>query len=162
MKHNTALAAQVAAWNRANREANRIALQLAEIFKPMVGKKVTCNGGNLTARAKALLPISDEWNTDGSLRVWQSCGSYALQFAVKACEQHDKGDGYCGSHYAETYISVGPLKDHVLESVNDPDTSRRTDYTEAEIIIKRQVVEETEKAFHDAEGALSPFKRHDW
>lgn len=160
MKHATALAAQVAAWNRVNAEANRLAVELARIFAPFVGKKVTCNGGSLTAKCKALVP-SDEWNTDGSLRVWQSCGSYALQFCVKACENQDCGD-YCGNRYAETYVSVGELKDHILRAVNEPCTTRRTDYTEAEVLKLREEVQRTEEAFHDAESALSPFKRYDW
>lgn len=161
MKHSTALAAQVAAWNRANAEANKLAVQLAEIFKPFIGKKVICNGGSLTKKASALVP-SDEWNKDGSLRVWQSCGSYKLCFMVKAREQHDKGEGYCGSHYAVTYVTVGELKEHDLVNVHTPCTDRRTDYTVAEILAKRKAVQKAEQAFHDARSALSPFKRNDW
>lgn len=158
MKHATALAAQVAAWNRVNAEANRLAVELARIFAPFVGKKVTCNGGSLTQRVKAALP---EFSCVPELHIWHPCSEYHIDYAVKVSELEDKGD-YCGSHYAETYVQVGKLKDHVLESLNEPYTDRRTDYTEAEIIAKRQALEKAEKAFHDAQSDLSPFKRFDW
>lgn len=33
---------------------------------------------------------------------------------------------------------------------------------EANLIAKRQALEKAEKAFHDAQSDLSPFKRFDW
>ncbi len=158
MKHKTALAAQVAAWNRANAEANKLSVQLAKIFKPFVGKKVTCNGGSLTQRVKTAVPV---FSCVPELHIWHSSSEYHIHYVVRTSELEDK-DGYGGAHYAETYVQVGTLKDHILEAVNEPCTNRRTDYTEAEIIAKREAVQKAEQAFHDAESDLSPFKRHNW
>ena len=160
MKHKTALAAQVAARNRANSEANKLAVQLAEVFRPMVGKKITCNGGGLTESAKKLLP---EFPRTPELNVWHSISTYTLCFAVKVVELEEKWE-YSGAHYAEAYVAVGTLakNSHDLESVNEPCTDRRTDYTEAGVLAARQAVDSAEKAFHDAQLALEPFKRHDW
>jgi len=157
MKHKTALAAQVAAWNRCNAEANKLAVLLAEVFKPFIGKKIICNGGSLTQRAQSAIP---ELSHVLELNIWHACSVYALHYMVRVCEHEDRGD-YCGSRYAETHVVIGQIKDRVLESVNTPCTDLRTDYTESEILAKREALQKAEAALRDAESALSPFKPYD-
>lgn len=161
MNNRSQLEAQVAAWNKVNARANELAVTLADAFRPLLGKKIIVNGGGLMEKYKHLCPPRQNAISEVGVDACHSNNLFSLHWHVKASERYFNARGDTFTCYAETSVSVGRIADHILTEVETPCTDRRTDYTADEVRRLREEVEAAEKAFHQAENALSPFTRYD-
>ena len=164
--YTSALAAKVAAVNLANSEAVKLHKLLSPIFAPLVGCKILKADGTLLESVKKLLP---ELPNTVSLSVYRVSDSYLLVWAVKASvgyqSAREVGTGYHSAIYSETFCYVGEIENgNVLKALVSFERTLggiRTDFTEAEVIEKRAVLEKAKRAVSEATGALYPFEEYD-
>jgi len=161
MVHSTPLAAKVAAQNEANRIANAMYLPATEALKPFIGQKVCKVDGGLLEKVKKVLPEASAHEGNHGQRPYYSTGhGYSLTLQIRICEEAKRRNGEQGSYYSEAVLYVADLRDGVLIKLYDPNT-RRTDYTEAEIIEARKAHEAAKTAVREAASKLVWFGEYD-
>lgn len=139
----------VKAVNRANKWANELHETLHTVLVPFVGKKILRVDGAFTANVKAVVPSLPYDNTRSTY--WGNT-KYSVYLHVKVCEAVPPGT--CVYH--DTAIHLGELRDDVLVSVSSP-TTRRTEWTVAEVLSKRDAYRQAKQSLDDCESALYPF-----
>lgn len=148
--HASALAAKVAAFNRAHTEVNRLAPLYRAAVAPFFGKKVTTAQGDYTAAIRKVFPVVGEGVQVHSPH--KGC------FVVKTCEHY--GDHACV--YAEPYFYAFTLdREGNAQPLAHEWEPLRTDYTEEKVIELRKVAETAREAARAAESALAPFGEYD-
>ncbi len=153
------LTARVNAVNRANDYANKLWPQLAEVFRPLVGKKIYKADGTLLEKYVKLLPEFEQGN---SLHVYRNAyGEYSLSWVVKTCEtvQVVEGD-YSHAYYHETSLYVGSVRDGVLIEIGEQ-PKFRTDYSAADIEAKRAAYKAAKDLADFTMGQLHPFGEYE-
>lgn len=161
--HKTILAARIAATNSANAEANRLKPLLLVALAPFVGQKVAINGGGLVAKAKAaveavLPPYSH------AIHTYKLVSQYSVAYIVKSCANYDDGRGHFCAVYHEAAVYVGELSGHTLEKlchITEAIPPLKCDYTEAEIIARREAYKAAKKVADAAQSALGHFGEFD-
>ena len=149
-----ALAAKVAAFNSAHKEANRLVPLVLAALAPFVGQKVMKATGGMMQKVKEALP---EMPNTVPLSIWlRDSHGYSLILNVKACQSY--GDHFCT--YAEACPYVAELKDGILSKLYDF-TPYRTDFTAGEVLEKRETLAKAKQAARDAESALYPFGEYE-
>jgi len=149
------LSTRVRGVNLANKTANEIWPRLVEAFKPFVGYRILTKPGNLVAKCeKAVKKLDLPCNV--VVRVYWRRSEHTLTFCVTTCV--DEGGR---AFYYDAMLNIGDIRDGVLEKLHDLNGYFRTDYTEEEILRKREVFEAAKRAAGEAEGALYPFGEYD-
>lgn len=150
MKHTTALAARVAAFNRAHAEVNRLAPLYRAAVAPFIGRKVITAAGDYTAAIRKVFPAADP-----SVQVYSP---HKGCFVVKTCEPY--GDHTCV--YAESYFYAFTVAhDGTAEPLAHPFEPLRTDYTVDSVTAARKAAEAAREAARQAENACGPFGMYD-
>lgn len=139
----------VKAVNRANKWANELNETLHKLLVPFIGKKVVRADGILTANVKAVLPVFI--NTYDESACWSNT-EYSIGLRIRLREYSPQRE--CINHDESIYL--GELRDQVLVRVLKP-TIRRTDWTVAEVLGKRDAYQKARQALDDCEAALYPF-----
>lgn len=160
MTHPNQLAAKVAARNKAHAYAREIYPILAEYFRPFVGQKILKADGTLLKKIADGLPVLPD--SSHLHQVYQTTGhGYSLSWVIRACESFkDDSRGYQSCDYYDRYCYVGDLRDGVLKAISNP-PEYRTDYTEEEVLSKREAYRAAKKAFDEAQSALGDFGEYD-
>ncbi len=155
MNHPNALAAKVAAVNRANTEANRLFPILAAALAPFVGQKVLRADNTLTEKVRKVIAPLYPAQTPGLQVFADTGGGYSLRVNVKTFESVAGGGG-CSYH--ETGLHLGSISGGILAPWNgSTQEARRTDYSAAEVARLREVAETAREAARQAENACFPF-----
>ncbi len=149
MKHTTALAARVAAFNRANAEINRLAPLYRAAVAPFIGRKVITAAGEYTAAIRKVFPAHPSVNVYSPHK---GC------FTVKVCEAY--GDHSCV--YAEPYFYAFTVAhDGTAEALTHPFEPLETAFTVDGVTAARKAAEDARKAARQAENACGPFGLYD-
>lgn len=164
--HSSALAAKVAAVNRAHQMARELYPALVNAFKPFHGCKAIKTNGDLLASVEKTLPKLPGWgDTENRACVFRSrSSSYSLAYTVKASENYTREHGGESCQYHEVTLYVCDLDGQTAKPVTGGGewvVNARTDYTEAEVNQLRKTAEEARKAAQDAESACHPFGLYD-
>lgn len=149
--HSTSLAAKVAAFNRANTEANRLAPLYRAAMQQFIGLRVTTASGEYLAKVSKVFPVA----SDGV----QVFSPHKGCFVVKTCERYAEHSCI----YAEAYFyafSIGP--DGTANEPQSEFSPLRTDYTSEEITRLRAIAEQAREAARQAENACAPFGEYDF
>jgi len=156
-----ALAARVAAANRANYAVMEYARYVAGRLKPFLNQKVlkqTSWGTALTKKADEA--IGDAITPSGSGEHF-SISTQGHWITVR-CRVDRHYEEYRHSSW-EAYSTVGKTGGtDTLQALETEPAKLRIDYSEAEIRGKRQVVAGLEKQLHHAKSALEGFGEHDY
>ena len=150
MREN-ALKAKVKAVNRCHEEAMKLYDRLVEVFRPLVGHKITKVDGSLLAKVAKLLP---KFPLCSGHSVYRGGSDHTLGWCVKTCEAIE--DGNC--LYYEIGVYLGNMSNGVLNNIMDR-PMLRTDYTASQIRAKRKTFKEARKAMEVAEAVLWPFHK---
>jgi len=155
MSRQAQLEARVRARNRVNTYANQWYTILAEKVRPFVGKKIlNVNGGLLKKYADQLPELP--YLSPGP-HIYSCHTNYQLRWAAKTSEQV-----VCECHclYEEESFSVAEMELDVVIKICEP-YIRRTDYTAAEVIEKREAYKKAKALSDEAYSALRPFGEFD-
>lgn len=165
MNHANALAAKVAAVNRANAEARRLYPLLVAAFAPYYGQKVIKVNGDVLASVEKTLPPLPGWgDTANRLCVYRNrVSSYALSYVVKVSEN------YAGPHGDQCVYHEVTIYPCDLDGPNAKAPSgggewvltARTDWTAEEVSALRVTAAKAREAARNAESALQPFGEYD-
>lgn len=163
MKHESPLAARVAAYNKVNAEANRMYPILRAFFEQFVGKKIAISGG-MIKQIRDTLPKVGEGFT-----MHRASDCYSLRYTIYRDEYFEKSGGYGSSYRAEASLYIGEYNRvsgsfHAgcdLEKLLDCFEPLRTDYTVEEILQARQNFKIASDAKSAAERALYPFGEYE-
>ncbi len=148
MNHKTALAARVAAFNKAHAEINRIAPLYRAALAPFIGQHITTAQGEYLAKVKKTFPASP-------LQVFSP---HKGCFVVKVCEPY--GDHTCV--YAEPYFYACTVSHNGnAEALSHEFEPLRTDYTVESVQDAREAAEVAREAARQAENACAPFGQYD-
>jgi hypothetical protein len=147
---STNLPAQIRAVNNAHNYANQLFPILREVFAPLVGTKILKATGELTEKVKKNIPVLPN---SVPLLVYRHTSEYSLVYYVKTCEHIPE----FSCVYHEVPVFIGDLRDGILVKLNDNFQNYRSDFTEKEILEKRENFREAEKKFNEARSALYPF-----
>lgn len=143
--------AAVDAVNKVNRAANELSAAAAEALKPMIGKQVLKASGQLTERAKKLLPAELACGCQWWSEVMNSRATIWLTVRGHVT----RGDR---AEYHKTSVVPGKCDPQTgkLVSLDAPEV-RRTDYTVEEVQAKQKAIEDAREALRDAQSAVRPF-----
>jgi hypothetical protein len=140
------LQAKVKAVNTANEYANQVYNTLSNLFSDFIGQKIVKLNRDILN--KIVLPI---FPCTPDLHVFRRHAAYSLAWTVKTCELYEHS---CVYH--EVTVYVGQLNGQVLEKICEW-TPLRTDYTEKEIIQKREAYKEAKEIADKMKDQLYPF-----
>ena len=147
------LAAKVKAINKAHKYANELWPTLAEMFRPLVGERITKVDGTLFAKIVKDFP---KFTNTHDLQVYRHGSNYSLAWTVKTSEM-DSLNTCC---YYETTLYVGDIDNGVLTKMSEPYTAR-TDWTSEEVVALRLDYKEKKKLADNALSALCNFGEYD-
>ena len=148
-------AAKVKAVNRVHKAAMEWHPKLTEIWKPLVGEKITkVDGYNFLAKYAKLMPeLPNSMGADG-IQLYRLTSEYSLGWCVKACEQC-LGTEHC--LYYEITIYIGEMSGGRLTELTKNPPDYRADYTEEWLIARRAEFKSAAKALDNARSNLWPF-----
>ena len=148
------LAAKIAARNRCNKAANELYPRLAEIFRPMVGKKVVKVDGDLVygCRTNDLRSVLDV----PGCHVYRYCSVYSLMWCVK-CSENIVGQSGCV--YQEASVYVASLSGQICEKI-DEWTDLKTDYNLDDLVAKIDAAELAREEYDRVKGLTFPFSEY--
>lgn len=153
---NTKLQARITGRNKVNSEVNRLTPLIQEAMKPFLGKKILLSNGRPTAKVEAI--ISQVLKTD--LQTYFIHSGYFFTYGIRAVE-NSFNDGHNGCFYAEGVIYIGRLEYGVLKEFYIENPTRRTDYTEKEILDARIEVGKLKELLESAQSNLVGFDEYD-
>lgn len=111
--------------------------------------------GGLFAKVQKILPeMINIWTWEMS--IYRYVSKYSLAWVVKTCEKY-------GGHsciYHETVVTMGNLRDGILTELSAP-FQARTDYTEEDILFKREAYTKAKNLADEARNQLYPFGEYD-
>jgi hypothetical protein len=151
------LEARVDGVNEAHAYANELYPKLAAVFKPLVGKPVEKVTGGLFEKYKKLLP---ELPSTVPIHVYKNSSNYTLSWVVKSCKTVTQPDGYGHAYYYEATVYIGDLQNGVLTQLYDP-PNFKTDFSAADIAVKRVVYKKAQEIADKAKSDLFPFGEYD-
>lgn len=158
--HATQLAAKVAARNKLNLVLRGFVPAVHTAIAPFVGKKVAITDNALAKKFKEALP-----SLKGNAAVhvaYFSASDYTLSVNVKVSETFMSRNNNEIAVYADSRLSVGNLKDSILENVIEFDTNyHRIDFTEAEVEEQRRLLDFYTEKTREYEFKLAHFGRYD-
>jgi hypothetical protein len=155
-----ALAAKVAATNRANHAIVLLQRYVAQRLAPFIGQKVIKNTGWGTGLTKKVSAHIGEIKCDRPgehFHISHGGAWISVRLSVSRCYKDERRES---SMSYEAYASVGRTEDGILQELIEPPTLR-TDYTEAEIRGKRALLRDLEDKVRDAKSALDGFGEFD-
>jgi hypothetical protein len=155
---NAALVAIVAAQNRINTEAARLAPLFLSAFAPLIGKKVTTAQDTLTKLAEKVIPAVSNAAPEhqGGFHMWRNRSEYTLSFTVRCFQIAAQGPGF----YREAVIRVGEIDGGTLTKVYTPEESAHhyvTNYDAQAIQSKRNLAQAAQEIQRAIESSLYPF-----
>lgn len=160
--HPNALAAKVAAVNRASAEANRLAPLIVQALAPYVGQKVLKADGTFLQKVKEALPFRPTFATTGNrLNVYLDLGRrYSVRLEVQASENHKCIRGDTGYQTGKVSLYLFELSNGVLGKAYNFGPLR-TDYTESEVSTTRKNLSEAKSKVSDLLSRLYYFGEYE-
>jgi hypothetical protein len=155
-----ALAAKVAATNRANHAVVLLQRYVAQRLTPFIGQKVIKNTGWGTGLTKKVSAHIGQIKCDRPgehFHISHGGAWISVRLSVSRCYKDERRES---SMSYEAYASVGRTEDGILQELIEP-PKLRTDYTEAEIRGKRALLRDLEDKVRDAKSALDGFGEYD-
>ncbi len=153
-KHKSKLEARVAAVNKANAYAPKLHAMLTEALTPFVGQKILKVGGLVQKAKQAIDALNLPYGS--GLNVTRNSNNYSISFNIQACETFND----C-AYYYDTAVYVGELNNNDLAKLTPINGTYKSDYTEAEVLAKREAFKAAEKEYDKAKSALGPFGEYD-
>lgn len=162
---DTPLEAKVDARNRLNAASNNVLPLLIANFTPLVGQKIMKANG-IMEKYRGLVPkLSEATGDQPGVSLALNPSNYSFSFRLNTgnwYKHRNPANGPC-IHYEEDIIYVGDFTNNgglYLFKVCEFQP-HKTDYSVAEVLIKRRTADELESMFRAAESDCFPFGRND-
>lgn len=159
--HTNALAAKVAATNRANHAVVLLQRYVAQRLRPFIGQKVlkqTNWGMTLTKKVSEYVGEIKCDRAGEHFHISAQGAWISVRLSVSRCYKENERRESSSSY--EAYASVGKVDCDILTELVEP-PKLRTDYTEAEIRGKRAQLKLARDQVSRAESALEGFGEYD-